>query len=179
MHSPKKIRSNILDFPQAGESAIRAFCTITQGETDTHSYSVAADTSGLQVYPSRLTPDSLKLNISRLDGSLLGAAVLPVVAAEAPENLTIVFLDNGAFGSTGNQLTNAYGQVDMELLARAAGIRNTCKVQDERELKGVWENRGWGPNFIHAVLRPGNAAVPNILLAPAEIREWFMGAVRG
>ena len=113
------------------------------------------------------------------DGSLLGTAVLPVVAAEAPANLTIVCLDNGAFGSTGNQLTNAYGQVDMELLARAAGIRNTCKVQDERELKGVWENRGWGPNFIHAVLRPGNAAVPNILLAPAEIREWFMGAVRG
>ena len=113
------------------------------------------------------------------DGSLLGTAVLPVVAAEAPENLTIVCLDNGAFGSTGNQPTPASGQVDMELLARAAGIRNTCKVQDEGELKEAWESRGRGPNFIHVVLAPGNAPVPNIPLAPAEIRERFVRAVRG
>ena len=113
------------------------------------------------------------------DGSLLGTAVLPVVAAEAPANLTIVCLDNGAFGSTGNQLTNAYGQVDMELLARAAGIRRTCKVQDEQELRDAWEDRGRGPTFIHVVLKPGNAAVPNIPRTPAEIRERFMRAIRG
>ncbi len=113
------------------------------------------------------------------DGSLLGTAVLPVVAAQAPENLTIVCLDNGAFGSTGNQLTNAYGQVDMELLALAAGLKKTCKVQDERELKDAWEDRGRGPTFIHVVLKPGNAPVPNIPLAPAEIRERFMRALLG
>ena len=113
------------------------------------------------------------------DGSLLGTAVLPVVAAEAPENLTIVCLDNGAFGSTGNQPTPASGQVDMELLARAAGIRRTCKVQDEEELSEAWENRGRGPTFIHAVLKPGNAPVPNIPLIPSEIRERFMRAFRG
>ena len=113
------------------------------------------------------------------DGSLLGTAVLPVVAAQAPENLTIVCLDNGAFGSTGNQLTNAYGQVDIELLARAAGLKKACKVQDERELKDAWDDRGRGPTFIHVVLKPGNAAVPNIPLAPEEIRERFMRALRG
>ena len=113
------------------------------------------------------------------DGSLLGTAVLPVVAAESPENLTIVCLDNGAFGSTGNQPTPASGLVDMELLALAAGIRRTCKVQDEEELAEAWENRGRGPNFIHVVLKPGNAPVPNIPLAPAEIRERFVGALRG
>ncbi|MCK8518428.1 sulfopyruvate decarboxylase subunit beta [Methanoculleus sp. 7T] len=111
------------------------------------------------------------------DGSLLGTAVLPVVAAEAPENLTIACLDNGAFGSTGNQPTPASGQVDMELLALAAGIRNTCKVQDEEELSEAWDNRGRGPNFIHVVLAPGNAPVPNIPLTPAEIRERFVRAV--
>ena len=113
------------------------------------------------------------------DGSLLGTAVLPVMAAEAPENLTVVCLDNGAFGSTGNQPTPASGLVDMELLARAAGIRRTCKVQDERELKDAWEDRGRGPNFIHVVLKPGNAPVPNIPLTPEEIRERFMRALRG
>ena len=109
----------------------------------------------------------------------LGTAVLPVVAAEAPANLTIVCLDNGAFGSAGNQPTPASGQVDMELLALAAGIRNTCKVQNEEELVEAWESRGRGPNFIHVVLRPGNAQVPNIPLAPAEIRERFMQAIGG
>lgn len=113
------------------------------------------------------------------DGSLLGTAVLPVVAAEAPENLTIVCLDNGAFGSTGGQPTPAAGLVDMELLARAAGIRNTCKVQDERELEEAWEGRGRGPTFIHVVLAPGNAQVPNIPLSPVEIRERFVQALRG
>ncbi|WP_305066163.1 sulfopyruvate decarboxylase subunit beta [Methanoculleus sp.] len=111
------------------------------------------------------------------DGSLLGTAVLPVVAAEAPENLTIVCLDNGAFGSTGNQPTPASGLVDMELVALAAGIRRTCKVQDERELVDAWEDRRRGPNFIHVVLKPGNAAVPNIPLSPGEIRERFMRAI--
>jgi sulfopyruvate decarboxylase subunit beta len=67
----------------------------------------------------------------------------------------------------------------MELLARAAGIRRTCKVQDERELKDAWESRGPGPTFIHAVLKPGNAAVPNIPLAPGKIRERFVRAFRG
>lgn len=113
------------------------------------------------------------------DGSLLGTAVLPVVAAQAPENLTVVCLDNGAFGSTGNQPTPASGLVDMELLALAAGIRRTCKVQDEEELMVAWEDRGRGPTFIHVVLKPGNAAVGNIPLAPAEIRERFMRAIRG
>ena len=113
------------------------------------------------------------------DGSLLGPAALPVVAAEAPANLTIVCLDNGVFGSTGGQPTPAAGLVDMELIARAAGIRNTCKVQDEEGLGEAWESRGPGPTFIHAVLAPGNAAVPNIPLAPAEIRERFVRALRG
>jgi len=112
------------------------------------------------------------------DGSLLGTAALPVVAAEAPANLTIVCLDNGAFGSTGGQPTPAAGLVDMELVARAAGIRNTCKVQDEEGLAEAWESRGPGPTFIHAVLAPGNAQVPNIPLSPVEIRERFVRALR-
>ena len=102
-----------------------------------------------------------------------------MVAAESPSNLTVVCLDNGAFGSTGNQPTPASGLVDMELLARAAGIRRTCMVQDEEELADAWENRVRGPNFIHVVLKPGNAAVPNIPLTPAGIRERFVRALRG
>ncbi|MDN7024779.1 sulfopyruvate decarboxylase subunit beta [Methanoculleus sp. FWC-SCC1] len=112
------------------------------------------------------------------DGSLLGSAVLPVVAAEAPANLTVVCLDNGAFGSTGNQPTSAYGQVDMELLAIAAGIRNTAKAHTPEEIREAWEARGRGPAFIHIVLKPGNAPVPNVPYTPEEIRNRFMGSLQ-
>lgn len=113
------------------------------------------------------------------DGSLLGTSILPVIAAEQPENLTIVCLDNGVFGSTGNQLTPAYGSADMELLAVAAGFRNTAKVQTDAELKDAWRNRVCGPNFIHVLLKPGNSNAKNIPLSPVELKERFMASLQG
>lgn len=201
---PPRARESALEYRRtfrepvmARYDAIRAIADILDGEAVVANIGVpskelyAANDRDLNFYMlgsyTQTTPIGLGLSLGTDrdvvvldgDGSLLGTAVLPVVAAEAPENLTIVCLDNGAFGSTGNQPTPASGLVDMELLARAAGIRRTCKVQDERELKGAWEDRGRGPNFIHVVLKPGNAAVGNIPLAPAEIRERFVRAIRG
>jgi sulfopyruvate decarboxylase subunit beta len=48
-------------------------------------------------------------------------------------------------------------------------------VQDEE----AWESRERGPTFIHVVLKPGNAPVGNIPLAPGEIRERFVRAIMG
>ncbi len=112
------------------------------------------------------------------DGSLLGTAILPVITAEKPENLTIICLDNGAFGSTGNQMTHAWGGVDMELYAIAAGITNTHKVHTAEELKHAFQNRGKGPCFIHVLLKPGNSDAKNIPLSPIEIKERFTGSAR-
>jgi len=112
------------------------------------------------------------------DGSLLGSAVLPVIAARAPENLTIVCLDNGAFGSTGNQPTCAAAGVDLELMARAAGFTRTWKASEPRGIgEAMAAAAGGGPNFIHVIIRPGNAAVPNIPLSPEEIKDRFMAAM--
>ncbi|MDY6958210.1 MAG: sulfopyruvate decarboxylase subunit alpha, partial [Halobacteriota archaeon] len=49
------------------------------------------------------------------DGSISATCILPTIAKESPENLTIICLDNGAFGSTGNQRTYAYSDMDIEL----------------------------------------------------------------
>ncbi len=111
------------------------------------------------------------------DGSILGTGILPVIGARQPENLTIFCLDNGAFGSTGNQLTPAYATTDIELLAIAAGFRYTAKAQTEEELTSVIVGLGTGPNFIHVMLKPGNAAVKNIPFAPKEIRDRFSAAL--
>ncbi|MDO8873946.1 MAG: sulfopyruvate decarboxylase subunit alpha [Methanoregula sp.] len=112
------------------------------------------------------------------DGSILGTGILPVIGARQPENLTIFCLDNGAFGSTGNQLTPAYRDTDIELIAIAAGFRHTGKARSEAELATVIGDLRKGPNFVHVLLKPGNAAVKNIPLSPHEIRDRFAGAMK-
>jgi sulfopyruvate decarboxylase subunit beta len=112
------------------------------------------------------------------DGSILGTGILPVIGIRQPENLTIFCLDNGAFGSTGNQLTPAYRDTDIELLAIASGFRFTTKAQTESELASVIADLRPGPNFVHVLLKPGNAMVKNIPLSPHEIRDRFMAAVK-
>ncbi|MDO9325230.1 MAG: sulfopyruvate decarboxylase subunit alpha [Methanoregula sp.] len=112
------------------------------------------------------------------DGSILGTGILPVIGARQPENLTIFCLDNGAFGSTGNQLTPAYRDTDIELLAIAAGFRHTAKAQSEGELAAVIGKLGRGPNFVHVLLKPGNSSVKNIPLTPHEIRDRFSVAMK-
>lgn len=115
------------------------------------------------------------------DGSLLtNPSVLSTVAAQKPKNLTIVCLDNGTWGSTGDQLTNAYVLVDMELIAKSMGIERTRKVQNEKELRHTLEslNEKEGPMFVHVMVKPGNANVKNIPLSPVEIKQRFMRALK-
>ena len=114
------------------------------------------------------------------DGSLLATSVLPTIAAESPKNLSIFCLDNGTLGSTGDQLTNAYSQVDMELMAIISGIKETKKVHTEKELrstiKGLYDSMG--PRFIHVIVKPGNVpSVENIKLTPEQIKRRFMKAM--
>ncbi len=108
------------------------------------------------------------------DGSILmNPNVLASVAQEKPENLTIVCFDNSAHGSTGNQKTYSES-MDLELLAKVYGIGNTSKVSTPKGLLEALEARGKGPRFIHAVILAKNAAVPDIPLTPAAIKERFM-----
>ncbi|ACL17996.1 sulfopyruvate decarboxylase subunit alpha [Methanosphaerula palustris] len=111
------------------------------------------------------------------DGSMLGTGILPAVGAAHPPNLRIFCLDNGAFGSTGNQPTYAATGVDIELMARAAGIISTVKVQGPEELAAVCSDQVDGPLFVHVLIRPGNTQVPNIPLSPEAIRDRFIGAL--
>ncbi|MDR2846477.1 MAG: sulfopyruvate decarboxylase subunit beta [Candidatus Methanoplasma sp.] len=110
------------------------------------------------------------------DGSLLGSSVLSVVAAKSPKNLTIICLDNGTFGSTGDQMTNAYSFLDMKLIARANGIYDTLTVSTGPEITKAMEDRE-GPTFIHALITPGNSDSPNIPWSPEMIKSRFMATV--
>ncbi len=102
------------------------------------------------------------------DGSLLGSAVLPVIAAQKCENLHIMALDNGTFGSTGNQISPAYQTADIGMLACAAGITQVERAASLEEIESAVSR---GVSFVHLLIRPENSASPNIPLSPEEIRR--------
>jgi sulfopyruvate decarboxylase subunit beta len=109
------------------------------------------------------------------DGSLLGSALLPVIASVVPKNLTIVALDNGVFGSTGNQPRPGQDTADLALMAVGAGFVHSVTVHEPWELEVALASKsGKGPLFIHTRIRPGNSDVPNIPLSPDQIRDRFM-----
>ncbi|MGZ4907825.1 MAG: sulfopyruvate decarboxylase subunit beta [Halobacteriota archaeon] len=111
------------------------------------------------------------------DGSLLmNPNALCSVSQLAHDNLTILALDNGTYGSTGNQQT-ASQKLDLELLARAFGIEHTCKAYTADDITASLHTRVDGPKFIHAVVQPGNADVPNLPCTAREIKNRFIGDI--
>jgi sulfopyruvate decarboxylase beta subunit len=108
------------------------------------------------------------------DGSLLmNPGTLSTAAHFAPANLTIFAIDNGSYGSTGDQPTLTGSCVDLETVARGFGIKNTCKVSTKRQLIEVMKKRSKGLRFIHALALSGNKDVPNIPMDHLEIKKQF------
>lgn len=108
------------------------------------------------------------------DGSLLmNPGTLATAAYFAPANLTVLAIDNGSYGSTGDQPTLAVSCVDLEAVARGFGIRDTCKVSTKKQLIEAMKNGGKGLRFIHALAVPGNKDVPNIPIGHLETKRRF------
>ncbi len=106
------------------------------------------------------------------DGSLLmNPGCLATCAYFSPRNLTILAIDNGSYGSTGDQPTLTRSCVDLELVAKGFGIRNAFTVFDETGLVDAMRDSERGLRFIRALAVPGNKDVPNILVNHLEIRR--------
>ena len=113
------------------------------------------------------------------DGSLLmNPGTMATIALMRPPNLTILAIDNNAYGSTGNQPTVTAGGADLEMVARGFGIENTVKVSGRREILEALEDKKPGPRFIHVIAKPGNADVPHLSLSQEEIKARVMGFLR-
>ncbi|MDA8082485.1 MAG: sulfopyruvate decarboxylase subunit beta [Nitrospiraceae bacterium] len=114
------------------------------------------------------------------DGSILmNPGTLATIACSSPRNLTIVGIDNSAYGSTGNQPTLTDGCIDLENLARGFGISNTVKVATAKDLRAAMKGGEKGPRFIHALAVPGNSDSPNIPLGHIAIKEQVMRFLSG
>ncbi len=106
------------------------------------------------------------------DGSLLmNPGTLATAASCAPKNLTIIAIDNGAYGSTGNQPTLTGSCVDLEQVAWGFGFRNTVKAASEKKIIEAMKKPREGLTFIHALAIPGNQDVPNIPIHHFDIKK--------
>ena len=108
------------------------------------------------------------------DGSLLmNMGSLVTVFAKNPSNLTWIVIDNGAYGSTGNQDT--YAQLlDLVDVAKGVGFKNSYDFKDI-DLKEIIESDD--ASFIVYNTESGNSTAPIIDLTPIEIRDRFMKAI--
>jgi thiamine pyrophosphate-dependent acetolactate synthase large subunit-like protein len=84
------------------------------------------------------------------DGEMLmGLGSLATVAAQRPENLAIVVLDNERYGETGMQKTHTAFGADLAAVARGCGFAKAEIVRSEVEIAAVRSGvyRGKGPLF--------------------------------
>ena len=114
-------------------------------------------------------------NIISIDGDgsmLMNMGSLATIAWQAPENYLLMIVDNGAYGSTGNQLTATSKQTNLAEVAKGAGNMKVYETNTKEELRQVLQETDNG--IIVARVLPGNADVPNIKISPEDILERFM-----
>ena len=108
------------------------------------------------------------------DGSLLmNMGSLVTVFANNPSNLTWIVIDNGAYGSTGNQDTYAQ-KIDLVDVAKGVGFKNSHYF-DNIDLRKIIKSDD--ASFIVYKTEPGNSKAPIIDIDPITIKERFMSSI--
>ena len=114
------------------------------------------------------------------DGSVLtNLGTLPTIANNVADNYILLIIDNGSYGSTGDQPTYAGKKTKLEAVAAACGCENvvTCKAEDTgRFLQAAIDSEQM--TVIVSKCDSGNIKLPVITMDPVVIRDRFMTAVR-
>ncbi|XDA97020.1 sulfopyruvate decarboxylase subunit beta [Sulfitobacter sp. LCG007] len=114
------------------------------------------------------------------DGSVLtNLGTLPTIANNVADNFILLIVDNGSYGSTGDQPTYAGRKTSLAKVAEACGCERVieCAAEDTgRELQAALDARKM--TVIVAKCESGNAKMPVITMDPVVIRDRFMKAVQ-
>jgi len=115
------------------------------------------------------------------DGSVLtNLGTLATIANNDTANFTLLIIDNGTYGSTGDQPTYAGAKTSLAEVARACGCDHVVRCEAGETAEAVATALS-APHMTVIVGKcaPGNKAVPVIETNPVVIRERFMAATRG
>jgi len=99
-----------------------------------------------------------KIAVITGDGELMmNIGCLATVATAAPQNLSIVCIDNGQHGETGRQKSHTAERTDLEVMAQGAGIPATLAISrpDELEAAAKFLTESPAPRFLWARVMPG------------------------
>jgi len=113
------------------------------------------------------------------DGSVLtNLATLSTIANNPRDNFILLIIDNGSYGSTGDQPTYAGGKTSLAAVAQACGCENVveCAAEDTAHALGNALSAG-RMTVIVSKCESGNVKVPVIGMNPVMIRERFMSEV--
>lgn len=114
------------------------------------------------------------------DGSVLtNFGTLPTIANNVADNYILLIIDNGSYGSTGDQPTYAGKKTSLTAVAKACGCENVieCQAEETREvLQAALESNKM--TIIVSKCESGNIKLPVITMDPVEIRSRFMKAVQ-
>lgn len=114
------------------------------------------------------------------DGSVLtNLGTLPTIANNVADNYILMIIDNGSYGSTGDQPTYAGKKTKLEAVAAACGCENvvTCKDVDTGEvLQAAIDSKKM--TVIVVKCDSGNIKLPVITMDPVVIRDRFMKSVQ-
>lgn len=113
------------------------------------------------------------------DGSILtNLGTLPTIGNNAPDNYILMIIDNGSYGSTGDQPTYTSLKTDLAGMARSAGCENVIEVQDVDTGPALQAAIDGGQSTVMVVkCDSGNAKLPVITMDPIVIKDRFMKAV--
>lgn len=114
------------------------------------------------------------------DGSVLtNLGTLPTIANNVADNYILMIIDNGSYGSTGDQPTYAGQKTRLEEVAKACGCENVVTCPGEETGKALQTALDSGKMTVIVVkCDSGNAKHPVITMDPVVIRDRFMKAVQ-
>jgi sulfopyruvate decarboxylase subunit beta len=113
------------------------------------------------------------------DGSVLtNLGTLPTIANNVADNYILLIIDNGSYGSTGDQPTYAGKKTSLTAVAKACGCENVVECQDVdtgKVLQAAIDSKQM--TVIVCKCDSGNIKLPVITKDPVVIRDRFMTAV--
>jgi len=113
------------------------------------------------------------------DGSVLtNLGTLATIANNVADNFILLIMDNGSYGSTGDQPTYAGKKTSLTRVAEACGCDTVVECSAHETADAVSSALDSGRmTVIVSKCSSGNATVPVIGMNPVLIRERFMQAV--
>jgi len=97
------------------------------------------------------------------------------LASTCPENLTVICLDNGSWGSTGNQPTMSSKGYNLSAMVQSLGLEKSAMTDDKQTFQSMLSDK---LNFVHFMIEAGNKADDaEIPYSAVEIKERFMRVI--